>query len=272
MSSNKQTTRREPNQESVHVLNVFADVYTEEMASTIRARDELAADLEHQTDDAVTMSTVVPEGGAASLEDPLDVVTNAPYIVEAVETADEGYDAIVIDCFGDPAVDALRQTVDVPVVGANQAACSIATQLGRTFSIVSVLDETALLLGDLAAKYGFDDQLASIRPIGTDVLDLEQQLDQTATEIAREATTAIKKDGAHVVVLGCTGMGEVRQKVASLLAEDNIHVPLVEPLSAAVQTAVMLSRLSLTQSRAAYYSPREKHRNIDFDLQGTTNE
>lgn len=256
----------------MHVLNVFADVYTDDLASTIRARDELAADLERQTDGAVTMSTVVPEGGAASLEDPLDVVTNAPYIVEAVATVEENYDAIVVDCFGDPGVDALRQIADVPVVGANQAACSIATQLGRTFSIVPVLDEIKLLLGDLAAQYGFDDQLASIRPIGTGVLDLEQQPDQTATEITHEATAAIKKDGAHAIVLGCTGMGEVRRKVASLLAENDIRVPLVEPLSTAIQTAVMLSRLDLIQSRAAYYPPRKKHRDLGFDIQGTTNE
>lgn len=262
----------EGSNDSIHVLNVFPDVYTDELAGTIQQRDEIAETLKHQTNGSVTMTTAVPERGAASLEDPVDVVTNAPYIIETVQQVDEPYDAIVIDCFGDPALDALRQIVDVPVVGANQAACSVATQLGRTFSVISILEEIELLLSDLATKYGFSDQLSSIRTVETEVLELEQHLDETAEKIALEAKEAAIEDDAHSVVLGCTGMNSVRQKATSLLEQKGIDIPVVEPLSVGIQTAVMEARLGLTPSRRAYHPPREKKRIIQFDIQGNAHE
>lgn len=49
----------------------------------------------------------------------------------AVRAESEGYDAVVLYCFSDPAVDACREVVSIPVVGGGQASCLLAPLVGR---------------------------------------------------------------------------------------------------------------------------------------------
>ncbi|HYX03258.1 MAG TPA: aspartate/glutamate racemase family protein, partial [Reyranella sp.] len=51
---------------------------------------------------------------------------------------DQGHkDAVVLACFGDPGLDALREIANVPVVGMADASILQACALGRRFSIVT---------------------------------------------------------------------------------------------------------------------------------------
>ncbi len=73
--------------------------------------------------------------GPASIESFYDEVLAGPAIVSEVVRAEaNGADGVFITCFGDPAVPAARELVDIPVVGGFEPAVSAALNLGERFS------------------------------------------------------------------------------------------------------------------------------------------
>jgi len=72
------------------------------------------------------------------------------------------------------------------------------------------------------------------------------------------AVKAVEEDGANVIVFGCTGMRRYAERIAEEMKK--YGVPLVEPLSAAVNVAVALVRLGLSQSKVSYPVPPERKR------------
>ncbi|MGB9553284.1 MAG: aspartate/glutamate racemase family protein, partial [bacterium] len=114
------------------------------------------------------------EFGPSSIESDFDVAYAAPFILQKVEKAkEEKFDGIFIDCFGDPAVKAAREIADIPVVGAFQPAMAFASLLGQRIGIITVLFSLIPHLYRLASEHGFERYIASIRPIGIPVLELE---------------------------------------------------------------------------------------------------
>jgi allantoin racemase len=74
-----------------------------------------------------------------------------------------------------------------------------------------------------------------------------------------ECESAITRDGAHVVVLGCTGMFGCVELIERGLAERGLTgVPIVDPVPVALRLAESLVDLKLRHSRRTYATPRAK--------------
>ena len=76
------------------------------------------------------------EGAPVGIETDAHVAEVVPMLIEAVQAAKA--DAIVIACFSDPGIAAVRAATNVPVVGIAEAAYLTALGLGRGFGIVSM--------------------------------------------------------------------------------------------------------------------------------------
>ena len=94
-------------------------------------------------------------------------------IAKIVQAEQEGADAVVVDCFGDPGVDAGREATEMLVLGPAQTSMHLAALLGQKFSVVTVLEAVVPMLEDLAMKYGLADKLCSIRTVDIPVLELD---------------------------------------------------------------------------------------------------
>ncbi|KXA88769.1 hypothetical protein AKJ62_04520 [candidate division MSBL1 archaeon SCGC-AAA259D14] len=250
------------------ILNVFPDVYTEDLKKTKENRKKFSENLKEQTNKLVELETVFVDKGSASIEDAFDEAVNAPYILQKVKTGKkEGYDAVVIDCFGDPGLDAARELVDIPVIGANHSACFLATQLGARFSIINILKEVEPLVRNLLMKYGLYNRVASMRVINVPVLDLEKEPEKNAKKVPETVKKTVLEDGAYSVVFGCTGMAFLLGEVRKVLAEEEgIDVPIIEPLKAAVYNAVYWVLYGTSHSKLEFPPPREKKRLLDFEI------
>ncbi|MBE3037846.1 MAG: aspartate/glutamate racemase family protein [Chloroflexi bacterium] len=186
------------------------------------------------------------EQGPETIEQSLDEVLAAPAILREVLLAEkEGADAVIVDCALDPILSASRQAVRIPVIGAGQAAYALAVTLGDRFSILGPLRCLVPEYRRRIQEYGLSDRLASIRSIDVEILDLLS--DQAIQAFVREGRSAIDKDQADVLVLGCTGMSPAMPRLRQML-----EVPVVDPASAAIALAETLIRLSLTHSSVAY--------------------
>jgi allantoin racemase len=171
-----------------------------------------------------TEITVVSlEKGPASIESAYDEEIAAPWILEKVKEAEEKkFDAVIIDCMGDPALDAARELVSIPVIGPAQASMSLASMLGERFSVVTVLRNVVPLFWRLARKYGLESRLSSVRYIEIPVLEIEKEKIDVETKLINESKKAIEEDGADVIILGCTGFIGLARKI-----QETLHVPVL---------------------------------------------
>lgn len=76
----------------------------------------------------------------------------------------EGFDAILITCFGDPMLQQVRAWVDIPVLSIGEACLHTATMMGRKFGIVHVAETVARECRKQVEEYGFEKNLAGIIP------------------------------------------------------------------------------------------------------------
>lgn len=204
--------------------------------------------------------------GTASIEAYYDEMLVAPDILRIVKEAEEdGFDGVFIDCFGDPALDAARELVEIPVVGPGSASMHIAAEIAHRFSVVSVLENILPLLEDMAVKTGVGDKLASARSVDIPVLELEDE-QKLINALTDESKKAIEEDGAHAIVLGCTGMMGVSEIIEENLKKEGYDVPVIYPVALAIRYLEFLNSLDLAQSKRTYMKPPEKERNLYKNL------
>ena len=194
--------------------------------------------------------------GPASVESAVDEALAGPGVIDsAIQAETQGAQALVIDCMLDPALDAAREAVSIPVVGCGEAAMRTAAEAGA-FSVVTVLQRQERAFRELATRYGVADALKSVRGIGVSVLDLEKNADVSIEATTREARTAIDADGAKVIVFGCTGMLGYSLRVARGLGIDESRV--IDPLPHAIRKAHQLALDGATTDKHKYPPPEPK--------------
>jgi allantoin racemase len=164
-----------------------------------------------------------------------------------------------VDCFGDPGVDAAREMVKIPVVGGFQPAALNASLISGTWSVVTVLKSVVPMITDLARKLGVEGNLASVRDINTPVLELQEK-GVLEKKLLDAIDAAVEQDGAEAIVLGCTGMLGLAQKLAKEMAGRGKPVPVVDPTAAAIGYLEMLVRSGLSHSKVTYPKPTDKQR------------
>ena len=206
--------------------------------------------------DNCELSQVYLENGPASVESAVDEVLAGPGVVDAALTAEsEGLQALVIDCMLDPALDAAREAVSIPVIGCGEAGMEAAAAHGR-FCIVTVLQRQERDFRALAARYGWSGRLASVRGIGVSVLALEEDREQSIAATIREARLALTEDGADAIVFGCTGMLGFAGPVAKALGLDPARV--IDPLPHAVKVAHRMAETGAATDKSRYPPPAAK--------------
>ena len=159
------------------------------------------------------LSHVELDHGPASIESEFDEMLAAPETVaKIVEAERDGMDAVIINCMGDPGMLAGREAVSIPVIGPCEATMHVASMLGHTFSVITVLEHLRPLFENRAAVYGLRDKLASVRAVEIPVLELESDRDRFVRALADEAVQAIEEDGAHVMLSAAPACWERRRR------------------------------------------------------------
>lgn len=201
---------------------------------TMDFRDDSQLDNATSADCSITTYTL--ERGPASVESAVDEILAAPGVVDAACRAEaDGFDAIVIDCMLDPALEAAREAVKIPVVGAGEAGLTAAAKYGD-FSVVTVLQRQEPAFQRLARQYDIAGNLRSVRGIGVSVLDLERARDTSIDATIQGAKLAKDRDGANAIVFGCTGMLGYAAPTANALGWPLERV--IDPLINAVDKAL----------------------------------
>ena len=195
------------------------------------------------------------DSGPAAIESAADAGLIVPELMRLGPRAEQrGYNALIIGCYSDPGLEALRELLTIPVVGPGAAALHLAAQLGTR---IGILTPSGRGLGRVAARLralGLAPLLAGVRGIGRSVLDLAKQEPGALEAAAAAARTAVSEDGADVLVLGCMSMAFLPDITARLGAEAG--VPVVNPVIGALKTAEALAAMGLAHSKRAWPAPQ----------------
>ena len=195
------------------------------------------------------------ENGPASVESSAEEYLSVPGILEAAPRLEaEGFDAMIIGCFGDPGLAPARELVDFPVIGPGQAGALAAAQMGQRFAIITVVDEVVPAIRRQMRGYGLEGLVADIRAVDVPVLELRQRADQVLQPLETEAHAALRA-GADTLVLGCMTMGFL--DVARKLGE-RLGVPVINPVLAALKAAESFAATGVRPSPRAYPPPRKE--------------
>lgn len=198
------------------------------------------------------------ERGPASVESAVDEMLAAPGVVNAAIMAEaQGADAIVIDCMLDPGLEAAREAVSIPVIGAGEAGLQAAAAFG-VFSVVTVLQRQDRLFQALARRLGLSENMASVRGIGVPVLALTQDRTDAVARTIDQGRDAQREDKAKAIVFGCTGMLGFAPAVASALGWSDARV--IDPLPNAI-----LAAIEATKHPAPRYPAPERKEVLGFD-------
>ena len=223
-------------------------------------------EIEHLASPHTSFTHSFLDHGPPSIECELDEALAVPgTIARSIEAEMAGADAIVIDCMGDPGLNPAREAVRIPVLGPAETSMHLAAMLGQRFSIVTVLDSVKPMLVNLARLYGMSEKLASILVVDVPVLELTQRLAEVRQALIDAAILAVERDGADVIILGCTGFLGCATAMEQHLAAAGHDVPVIDPVPATLCVAEAMIKAGLRHSKRTYALPRPK-KMIGFDI------
>jgi len=247
----------------IKLYSIYPDIYLDAYKGVKNYREKLSKELYEKTGGLVKLDYTFVDWGLGSVEIAFDEAVNTLPILEKVKWAEKnGYDAVIIDCMDDPGLTAAKELVNIPVAGALESSTHLASMIGGTFSILSVIPEANHHLREKIRSYGLEGNLTSIRSIGIPVLELEKDLKKTAKAATEAAEKAIVEDGAGAIILGCTGMAELAREIENNLKERGYDVRVIDPLQAAIYTAIAMVLMGVKQSKAVFPKPKEKPRKL----------
>lgn len=199
--------------------------------------------------EALKVDVVSPEKGPIGLESYYhNHLASVQVHKRIVEAEKEGYDGVVIACYGDPGVEAAKELVNIPVVGITEASYALARILCTKFLVV-VSAETAVPRQIRYIKtLGIPDYQYAVRPIGLTVIGVMSDRMSAKELIAKNCEIAMKETGAELIVMGCSGFSGLRGEL-----EKELKVPIIDPVVAGVHVCEALIHMKIAQSKVSTY-------------------
>ncbi len=191
--------------------------------------------------------------GPASIESEYEELIASVETVEKIIAAEkDGFDGVIIGCYGDPGLEGAREMVKIPVIGPGAASAYLAAMLCHRFSIVTITDSIVPALENLILKNGLDRKLASIRATNVSVLDINRDPDIARKRAMEEAVLARDNDGADCIVLGCMSLAFTE---ANFAMQDALKIPVVNPAVASLKMLETVVAAGLSHSKKAFQTP-----------------
>jgi allantoin racemase len=147
------------------------------------------------------------EQGPHTIEGALDAALGVAGMLEVVAAYTQPFDAVVVACFGDPGVDALRVLVRVPVVGIGAASFTQASFISQRFAIVTPAIGTPERYAAVSAAMGLRQQFLGTYQTSLSVADFESDDPAVIDTLVFHAEQAVK-DGADCLLFGCAGIAD----------------------------------------------------------------
>lgn len=202
--------------------------------------------------------------GVEYIETRVEAVIAAAAVAEVVAEEHRGVDGVLVAAFGDPGMPALKELVDIPVLGISEAAFCSAILQGAHFSIIAITDRLKLLYRECVERNGLQSRLASIRSLTQPLSSVASVQAEFRSDLVRLAHQAVYEDGADAVVLAGAPLAGLARDV-----RDEIPVPTIDGISSGIKQCELLISLGIRHHRAGSYAhpPRKPNSGLSPALQ-----
>jgi allantoin racemase len=207
--------------------------------TTQAVTDRIAAAASAAAPAGVTVETITAPYGLPLIVNRADWLLGGAATLDALAARRGSYDAAVIAVFGDPALDAAKELLGVPVLGISEAAFHAACMLGRRFGIVSFTAALKPMFQDCLAQHGLASRCAGFRMGPPDATYPETLGEAETAQLLALVEASVTEDGAEAVILA----GGPLAGLVPLL-QPRVRVPLVDGTVAAVRLAAAMVGLA----------------------------
>lgn len=186
----------------------------------------------------VAVRTVTARFGAPYIADEASYAVAGHAALDAWAAAlagpgpDPAPDAVLIGCFGDPGLMALRESSPAPVTGLAEAAFIEAARHGR-YAIVTGGDRWGPMLQRLAQALGQAQQLAGIHTVVPTGAQLAADPAAAHRLLAQACRDAAHQLGVQAVILGGAGLAGMAAAIQS-----DVPVPVIDSVTAGTHWAL----------------------------------
>lgn len=152
--------------------------------------------------------------GPEALDTPGDMLFSEYAVFqEGVTTQADQFDAILIDCIFDPAVDALQKHTRLPTFGPLRTTLPLVSLVAPNFAIVARGEKHGDMFAEIVKRYGYSDRLAAIRTLSlTYPQGRQAQLFDAAMQ--QQLKQVVEAEQARAVVMGSTTMALTHELAA----------------------------------------------------------
>lgn len=200
--------------------------------------------------ESVTIHAYTAETGPAIISSRSENAIALGEMLRLAATHQNGHDVLVLGVSIDTGLMALREMLDIPVVGMAEAALVTASMLGGKIGCLTLGASMVPVYEELTASYGFAQRVSKWRaiemPSAFSVTDADPQVAKALIEACEQL---VQQDGSDVIVLcGAVLAGYARQVSAA------VGVPVVDPMQAAVLQALTVARMQPSKQQSGSFS------------------
>ena len=142
-------------------------------------------------------------------------------------------DAVLLACFGDPGLDAIREIAPVPVIGLADASAAEAMRLAPRFGVVTGGLAWKPMLEEFYAARGHAARLAGVRTVAPSGGEIARDPDGALAQLADACRASAAEDGAGAVILGGAGLAGLAARLAG-----RVPVPVICSVEAGVRASL----------------------------------
>lgn len=172
----------------------------------------------------------------------------AELVKESIIAEKDGFDAIVIYCFSDVGIDAIRENVSIPVIGPGETSLSVANMLCNKFTVITTESINIPRTYRRLMRNGIArEKMTSVRALDVPIAELRVNPEVTDKYMKNVCEKAVEEEHVDGIILGCLGMASYGE-----IIEKELPVKVFDPAFIAVAYAEMCVRVGIGHSSAAY--------------------
>lgn len=205
--------------------------------------------LKSAVSDDVEISVDCIKSGPDELDCCTDEAFAAPEMIrESIRAQKEGYDAIVIYCFSDVAIDAIRENVEIPVVGPGEVSLAVAGMICNRYVVITTESRNIsrtyrrLLKNPIARE-----KMTSVRALDIEIGEIRTDKTLIERRLLEICEKSVREEQVDGVILGCLSFAEYGPKI-----EQQLPVKVFDPAFLSIAFAEMCVRTGTCHTHASY--------------------
>jgi len=177
-----------------------------------------------------------------------------PLLDKAAEINKQGNcDALIMPCFGDIGLMALRQVTSIPVLGAGETSLSIASMMGDKIGIIIPEGNIVAPTEKMIKICQFTDRIVAMQTIEAfECLKIHTHPEWAGINIANICLRIIREYNANVLIFGALGFHWMLEQVRELIGKEGFRTPIIEPVITTYHVARIVVELGLNQDRRVH--------------------